>query len=172
MAKTKYNPPAPRLGLDFGKVIVGGEGVPGNEDTPFLGASVESCLECPPMPGAIQGVKELALRFAGRVWIVSKAGPTMQRKTLRWLAHHNFWRVTGIEPYSISFTLTRDDKRPVCQRLKLTHFVDDHADVLENLAGVVSHRYQFGGLEPPSEDPEIMQIPDWATLLQRLTPRP
>lgn len=161
---------APRLGLDFGKVIVGGEGVPGNEDTPFLATTVEGCLACPPMPGAFAAIRTLAHRFDGRVWIVSKAGPKMQRKTLSWLEHHDFWATTGITRYSIAFTLSREDKRPVACRLKLTAFVDDHADVLEALAGAVPKRYQFGGFEPPSDDADVTQVADWAAVLERVHP--
>ncbi len=58
------------------------------------------------------------------------------------------------------FVRERRDKAPVCERLGITHFVDDHLDVLAYLTSV-QHRHLFlgGRDEPPGSD-----VPEWATV--------
>jgi hypothetical protein len=50
------------------------------------------------MRGAFESLTRLCDAFEGRMWIVSKAGPTVQARTERWLAHHRFFETTGIDP--------------------------------------------------------------------------
>lgn len=147
-----------RLGVDFGNVIQGG-GEPGEDDTTFVGATVAEATKSPPMTGALEGLRVLVQRFAGRVWIVSKAGATMQRKTLAWLHHHDWWARTGMEPWSIGFVLHREQKREVAQSLGLTHFIDDRVDVLGHLVGVVPNLYLFG---QTTADTPLVAMPDWS----------
>jgi hypothetical protein len=47
----------------------------------------------------------------------------------------------------------RAEKRGHARELALTHFIDDRADVLEHLRGVVSHLFLFGA--------QAGSIPDW-----------
>src|SRR5262245_42503228 len=154
----KQTPPPIRLGVDFGNVIQGG-GEPGEDDTTFVGATVADAVKSPPIIGALDGLRELVQRFGGRVWIVSKAGATRQRKTLAWLHHHDWWARTGMEPWSIAFVLHRKQKREVAERLGLTHFIGDRPDVLGHLVGVVPHLYLFG---QTTADAPFVAMPDWS----------
>jgi hypothetical protein len=125
----------------------------GRPDTSFLEADERSALEVPPTPHMFDVVPRLERRFEGRVWLVSKAGPRIERLTLRWLRHHRFFERTGMRPDRVRFCRRREDKRTHAQDLALTHFIDDRADVLGHLRGVVPHLYLFGVQTHP--------IPDW-----------
>lgn len=144
----------PRLGIDIGKVIM--EPVKGGKaDTAFLGSSMEKAIRTPPAPGAFEGVRTLVTAFAGRVWLVSKAGASVQQKTRAWLKHWDFYGVTDLRPEHLRFCLERSQKAGHCKQLKITHFIDDRLDVLEHLRGIVPQLYLFG------EQPRLGTIPEW-----------
>ena len=109
----------------------------------------------PPAPNAFAGVGALVDAFAGQVWLVSKAGPTVQDKTKRWLRHWDFYDRTGLPRDHVRFCLQRPDKVGHCRQLKLTHFIDDRLDVLEYMRGTVPNLYLFG------EQPRLDHIPEW-----------
>jgi hypothetical protein len=133
-------PQVPTLGVDVGGVIV--TLADRDEDTSFFGSRP---LETPAVAGVFDALAELAGRpFAGRVHLVSKAGPKVAANTTAWLAHHDFFDRTGIAAANLNFVRERRDKAPVCQRLGITHFVDDRLDVLSYL-DTVAHRYLFLG---------------------------
>jgi hypothetical protein len=139
----------PRLGIDIGRVIINGPGHPGGGDTAFFQGDEVTMLATPEMDGCVAAIARLTGLFGGRVWLVSKCGPRIQARTLRWLTGHDFCRRTGISPGHVRFCLTRQDKRVHCQELELTHFVDDHPEVHAAIRGTVDHQYFFG----PQRDP-------------------
>lgn len=141
------------LGVDVGGVIIQRTG-DADDDTFFT----DDFLSAPMVEGAFDTLRELAHgRFAGRVYIVSKCGEWVEDKTRRWLAHHRFEERTGIPDAHLHFTRTRQGKEPICDRLDVTHFVDDRLDVL-GLLTTVPHRLLFlgGGGDRPDD------VPDWA----------
>ncbi|WP_051799794.1 hypothetical protein [Catenuloplanes japonicus] len=143
--------------MDVGGVLVvlAGDDV----DTSFFGVRP---LETPAMPGAFARLAALtAGRFRGRVHLVSKAGPKVERNTRDWLHHHGFFARTGVPPENVHFVRERRDKAAVCATYGITHFVDDRADVLACLE-TVPHRYLMGGAE----------IPDWDALFRAVTRQP
>jgi hypothetical protein len=72
----------------------------------------------------------------------------------------DFFGRTRIPEASLHFVRERRDKAPVCQRLGVTHFVDDRLDVLAHL-DAVEHRYLFlGGTDRQVPDGSR---PHWAT---------
>lgn len=147
---------SPTLGVDVGGVIVALSGR--DEDTSFFGSRP---LETPATAGVFEALAALnAELFAGRVHVVSKAGPKVAANTRAWLEHHDFVGRTGIPADNLHFVRERRDKAPVCQRLGVTHFVDDRLDVLAHLA-TVPHRYLFRG--GTGERPADPAPPDWAT---------
>ena len=157
-----------RLGIDIGRVIMAPV-VGGKSDTTFLSGGLEQAMNTPPSPGAIEHVKQLVAIFGGRVWLVSKAGPTVQRKTWLWFEHHDFYRRTGIVPAHVRFCFKREDKALHCEELKITHFIDDRLDVLDYIKARVRYRYLFG------EQPEELDIPedveaviDWPTAVAKV----
>jgi hypothetical protein len=131
----------------------------GDEDTSFFGSRP---LETPATAGAFEQLAILtAGPFAGRVHLVSKAGPKVASNTRAWLAHHRFFERTGIAATNLHFVRQRRDKAPVCQRLGITHFVDDRLDVLAYL-DTVEYRYLFTG-GTPGRTPDA-RAPEWVTV--------
>lgn len=130
-----------RVGIDIGRVIIGG----GGADTHFFGRSEADALRrTPAIPGAFAGVAQLVERFEGEAWLVSKCGPRIQRRSMAWLDHHDFWAKTGVSRERVRFCRERADKAMHARELGLTHFVDDRYDVLRHLVGLVEHLYLFG----------------------------
>lgn len=146
----------PTLGVDVGGVIVTLAGR--DADTSFFGSRP---LETPAVAGVFEALAALTgMPFAARVHVVSKAGPKVAANTRAWLAHHDFFDRTGIPETNLHFVRERRDKAPVCERLGITHFVDDHLDVLSYLDSV-EHRYLFVG--GGGDEALDRAIPDWAT---------
>ncbi|MEZ4219975.1 MAG: hypothetical protein R3B13_03530 [Polyangiaceae bacterium] len=144
---------APALGIDIGRVIISPVDEHGG-DTQFLSGSEDDAMRTPQMPGAFAAIGRLRDPFAGRVWIVSKCGPKIEARSRRWLALQGFHQLTGIPPEHLRFCRERRDKAIHARRLALTHFVDDRADVLAHLDGIVRHRFLFG--------PQRRPAPAWA----------
>lgn len=140
MKKRKYQAPGEEvLGVDVGGVII--DRVNDGTDTAFFG---ENFLETTPVPEVFTALRRLAdERFGTRIYIVSKAGPKTAEKTRRWMAHNDFYSRTGIGPSQLYFTLSRQEKAPVCAQLRITHFIDDHLEVHEHLKGIVPYRFLF-----------------------------
>jgi hypothetical protein len=150
----------PHLGLDIGRVIIGG-GAPGSgEDTSFFEGSMDDALRTPPVDGAFDAIPSLVQLFAGRVWLISKCGPRTEERTRQWLSHHRFFDRTGIPPANARFCRRREDKAEHCAELAVTHFIDDRPDVLAILRPTVGHRFLFGPQDaPPSAG--VTSIPSW-----------
>lgn len=130
-----------RLGIDIGRVIIEGDR-PGG-DTSFIGGGMEDVFATPPTEHAFETVRRLVSRLDGRVWLVSKCGARVEAKTRAWLAHYRFFEQTGLPESHLRFCRERPQKRDHAIALQLTHFVDDRADVLAHLEGVVPHRILF-----------------------------
>src|SRR5258705_10975213 len=113
------------LGIDIGRVIIGPADDDGRADTSFLSGTPDRAMATPPASGAFDAITQLADAFDGQVWLVSKCGPGVQAKTLRWLDHWKFWITTGIASDHIRFCRERRDKAPHCHELGVTHFIDD-----------------------------------------------
>jgi hypothetical protein len=138
----------PRLGIDIGRVIIDGAGAVGG-DTAFFNGTETVMLATPEMADAVATIARLVDRFDGRVWLVSKCGPRVQDRTLRWLDGHDFYRRTGLARDHVRFCRRRADKRAHCAQLALTHFVDDHPEVHAAIRGSVTHQYFFGPQRRP-----------------------
>jgi hypothetical protein len=143
----------PRLGVDFGRVIHGGAAESGPADTVFLDGDLTRALRSPATEGAFEVLPRLVGLFDGHVWVISKCGERIQRRTLQWLEHHDFHARTGISPGQVRFCRRRADKATHCAELGITHMIDDRLDVHRALRGLVPHLYLFG----PQPDP----VPDW-----------
>jgi hypothetical protein len=139
----------PRLGIDIGRVIIDGPAHPHGGDTAFFAGDDRTMLATPEVPGAVDAIARLVTRFDGRVWLVSKCGHRIQRRTERWLEHHRFYQRTGVPCGQVRFCRTRPEKRVYCEQLALTHFVDDHPEVHAAIRGAVSYQYFFGPQRRP-----------------------
>jgi len=67
------------------------------------------------------------------IFLVSKCGASVQRKTLHWLDVKDFYNKTGYNPANIRFCLQRHEKMDICKELKIEVFIDDRYSVLSNL---------------------------------------
>ena len=141
----------PRLGVDIGRVIIDGP-ADSREDTGFFTGDDATMLATPEIPGAVEAIARLVRRFDGRVWLVSKCGPSVQARTERWLAGHDFFARTGVPLEHLRFCRQRAEKRAHCVALGLTHFVDDRPEVHAAIRGTVEHQYFFGPQPEPVPD--------------------
>jgi hypothetical protein len=128
-----------RVGIDIGRVIIGGAG-PG--DTSFFSGRY---LETPAVPDAFEGVRQLVDENGeNNVYLISKCGLQVQRKTLDWLEHHGFYDRCSIVEGHVHFVRERQDKAPLASDLRLDRFIDDRWDVLKWMQGSVPHLSLFG----------------------------
>lgn len=153
-----------RLGIDIGRVLIAPDAADGRADTSFIGGSLEASLATLPYDGMFETVPDLVKSFAGQVWLVSKAGPSVQDKTRHWLRHHRFFERTGISPDNLRFCRERPQKALHCKELAITHFIDDRSDVLGHLKDVVHNRYLFGPQKKPYVAPGIVAVPSWGSV--------
>lgn len=151
----------PRLGIDIGRVIINGPAHPHGGDTAFFTGDDATLLATPEVPGAVATIARLVTLFDGQVWLVSKCGPRVAQRTLRWLAGHGFHQRTGVPAEHVRFCRTRADKRLHCEQLALTHFIDDHPEVHAAIRGAVDHQYLFGA-RPGVIPDHVCAVPTWA----------
>lgn len=149
-----------RLGVDFGRVIHGGLPAPGDDDTVFLDGSFEEALASPATEGVYEVLPGLIEAFGGRAWIISKCGERIQRRTLAWLDHHDFYARTGLPRGNVRFCRKRAEKAGHCRELGITHMIDDRLDVHRAIREIVPYRYLFGPGEAPGW---VRRLPDWAS---------
>jgi hypothetical protein len=145
-----------RVGLDFGGVIVRHRDAVQGEDTGLKDDDGTQVVNL----GAFEAVNQLVSASNGCVWIVSKAGPKMQARTLAWLDKVAFYARTGLKAEHVKFCLEREGKKAICRDLKLSHFVDDRIHVMQILRHTVPHLYLFG----PRENAGL--CPHWANFVQ------
>lgn len=146
------------LGIDIGRVIIHGDG----PDTSFVGAATdEEALRAPAMGGAFESIARLVERFGpDHVWLVSKCGKNVERKSRAWLAHHRFHETTGVLAEHVRFCRDRRHKAPIASELGIRFFVDDRLDILFMMRSVVPHRFLFGASSSPEAG--IIPVPTWA----------
>jgi hypothetical protein len=143
----------PGLGVDFGRVIQGAPGPDGAEDTVFLSGGLDAALRSPATEGTFEVLPRLVERFEGQVWIISKCGERIQRRTVEWLDFHNFYERTGLPRANVRFCRKRAQKAIHCEEFGITHMIDDRIEVHRAIRDLVPYRYLFG----PQRDP----APDW-----------
>lgn len=126
------------LGVDIGGVII--DRIDDSADTSFFS---ENYLKTAAVPGVFEALRRLVSeRFKERVFLVSKCGFDIQRKSREWLEYQDLYKKTGIDPGHVEFCLKRWDKAAICERLGVTHFIDDQLEVLSYL-GTVPNKILF-----------------------------
>jgi hypothetical protein len=157
-----------RLGLDF-------EGVICQRPKDVSIVDDDRYLERPFVPGAVESVRRLVAELFGEnVWIVSTCRLAAEPRMLHLLDHHNFWHVTGVRRDHMLFCREHGGKAPVCERLGITHFVDDRFEVLSAMSTVL-HRFVFQPrLEQESEKPflhlasQMRVVQSWDKIIKEL----
>lgn len=154
------------LGVDVGGVII--DRVNDGTDTSFFG---HNFLLTTAVADVFEVLRQLHERF-DKIVLVSKCGQSTQDRTRQWLAHHNFYERTGIAEPDVHFCRERREKAPICQRLGVTHFIDDRLEVLGYLE-TVSHLYLFQPLETEVKRfsrflPRVKRMNSWQDVLRDL----
>lgn len=155
------------LGVDIGGVIT--DRINDGGDTSFFR---DRYLEVTSVTGAFEALRELERCFEGRVFLVSKAGPRTEERTIHWLNHHRFHEQTKIPPSHVYYCRAREAKAPICEMLGVTHFVDDNLEVLSYLK-TVEHQYLFNPIEEYVKKyayhlSQVARVGSWAELLPKL----
>jgi len=128
------------IGIDIGGVLIKPAETKG--DTSFFS---DDYLATPEFEGAAEIIRRLKdERFGDHMHLVSKCGPKVQRKSLDWLEHHDFYARSGLDRANVHFCLERPDKAVICKQLGVNVFIDDRLDVLGYLEDVPT-RIQFCG---------------------------
>jgi hypothetical protein len=166
---SRYEPSEARLGVDIGRVLIAPSS-DDSSDTSFFGGTNAVAMTTPPYTGMFEHLPVIVQRFHCQVWLVSKAGPAIQAKTLRWLEHHRFHERTGIPHANVRFCRERWQKAEHCEALGITHFIDDRQDVLQHLDGLVPQRFLFGPQDGPAVDRRLITLSTWAEAGMKVFP--
>jgi hypothetical protein len=142
-------------------VIIDGDG----PDSTFLGVPLEMAMSARPVEGAIEALATLVAHYEGRVFLVSKCGPGVQKKSLAWLEHHDVYRVTGLRREQVRFCRERSEKTRIAAELGLDGFVDDRLDVLIPMRGQVRCLVHFA---TERTEPGLVAAPTWSAALRVL----
>lgn len=136
-----------KIGIDIGGVII--DRIRNDEsDTSLFG---ENYLNAFSVKDAFDAIKTLnAGVFKDQVFVISKCGQNIERKSREWLAHNKFPEITGVPMEKVHFCRTRAEKAPIAKELGLTHFVDDKLEVLGYMRDVVRNRILF--------NPDILEM--------------
>jgi len=121
-----------KIGIDIGGVIIDRSN--DAEDTSLFG---DNYLNAKPLEGAFASIKELAGWISTEIHLVSKCGERIQKRSLEWLQHNEFYGITGVLPERVHFCRERHEKRGICEKLKLDVMIDDRLEVLSYLVDVV-----------------------------------
>jgi hypothetical protein len=152
------------LGVDVGGVLIDRIRADGS-DTSFFS---DRFLETPAVAGAFDTLMRLGCeRFGGRICIVSKCGPRTEEKTRLWLTQHKLLDALGLDAQALYFCRKRRDKAPICERLGVTHFIDDRMEVLVHLTSV-QHRFLFGPQSPGVDAKGVLRTETWAEVAAAL----
>ncbi len=147
-----------KAGIDIGRVLIAGDG----PDTSFLGHDELAAMRAPEMPGAFAAVARAVEASDGNVWLVSKCGPRIEARTRRWLEARRFFERTGLPREHLRFCRERRQKAAIAVELSLDRFVDDRADVLRAMRGIVAILVHFGAT---TTERGLRPAPDWARAL-------
>jgi hypothetical protein len=85
-----------------------------------------------PMPDAFNVIKEF-LTLKVPVYVVSRVNDDQSLKAYGWFRTFQFFENTGLTPNKVYFCYERHEKGPICQRLGVTHFVDDRPEVMMHM---------------------------------------
>lgn len=120
------------LGLDLGNTIV-----ETTSDGKF------------PFDDAIRVIHRLVTEVftSQRVFIVSRVNEEQYKRARAWIQKENLLERTGILEENIHWCAERNDKAPICEKLGITHFIDDRPEVLSYMSGIVPHRILFQASE-------------------------
>ncbi len=117
-----------RIGIDIGGVIIAQD-----TDEPDLFFS-ENFLRAKPFPNCFETIQALIKKYGEEnIFIISKCGHAVQKKSTQWLEDKNFFSLTKFKRENINFCLERYEKAGIAESLNLNIFIDDRFSVLKYL---------------------------------------
>lgn len=161
--------PKQALGVDIGGVIINHRLSDPNDKT----LHEERYSTIPACEGVFDALNKLNDYFKGEVYLISKCSEWAEKKILEWLKDNDFYSKTGINPEHIAFVRERHEKDAVCQRLGITHFIDDRLEVLSHMVESTPNLFLF----QPNEDevkefekflPKVTRINGWDEVLKNI----
>lgn len=128
-----------RIGVDIGRVIIGGSGGDG------VGLFKGDYRKTPEIKDAITSVAALNVDF--EVWLLSKCKLETQEKIRLWLAGQDFHERTGVPVERLLFCLERSEKAGIAQAHDFKLFIDDREDIIQSMDGILPHPILFTSWE-------------------------
>lgn len=157
-----------RVGIDIGRVISCPAHDDGTPDTSFILALTHAdAMATPIAPDCIDVIKLLVRKAEGNVWLISKAGQRIESLTRDWLAHINFFGLTGVNPANLIFVRKREEKQVHARELMLTDFIDDRSDILLSMHKKVPNLYLFGPQKHPAP-PWVIPVKNWTEVAVKM----
>jgi hypothetical protein len=129
----------PRVGIDYGGVIVISRKLVRGEDTGLAGFYTPEAAQT----GVFDAMREIISICDSDVWIVYKAGSRMQERTRAWLDTVDCFSRSGLDVEHLRFCQQWEEKGAICQELGIYHFVDGYVHVIQILRCTVPHVYFF-----------------------------
>lgn len=110
-----------------------------------------------PLPGSFDNLRKIVQsgRFE-KVYVISKIPYLLRFTFAARLWYFNFWNYTGIPRNHLYFCSHYQDKAVICEKLGVTHFVDDRLQVLSYMK-TVGNLYAF---QPRLTDRELKKYPE------------
>jgi hypothetical protein len=136
-----------KIGIDIGRVIIGG----GGDDT-FFDDSKE-CIDTPEVEGALESLRKLYMSGEHELHFISKCGPKIEKKTLVWLRYNHVENVIPL--HRTHFVRSRELKAPMALALGLDIFIDDRQDVLKHMHWT-EHKILFTSWEQTNAELELI----------------
>lgn len=139
------------IGVDIGKVLIGGE-ESGMPDTSFF---TGNHLATPEVKDAITSLAQLNAEH--EVWLLSKCGPNTQQKTLEWLEDRDFYALTGIPAERVLFCRKRPQKAPIAAEHGFKVFIDDREDIIQSMKDVLPFPILFTSWEKTMRELTVLK---------------
>jgi uncharacterized HAD superfamily protein len=114
-----------RIGIDIGRVII-------DSDTDENLIFTEKYLEAKEVKDSFSKIRDFCKNYGSEnIYLVSKCGDSIQKKTKEWLEYKDFYTKTNFNKENLYFCYKREDKYPIAKKLNLNLFIDDRYSVLE-----------------------------------------
>ncbi|MEK7635242.1 MAG: hypothetical protein AAB446_02325 [Patescibacteria group bacterium] len=157
------------LGVDIGNVIINNR----LNDPEVTKVDETVYASFPPTGGVFDALKALNDYFQGEVYLISKCTEWAQEQILLWLQAHDFYTKTGIKQENIYFVRQRNEKDGVCQKLGITHFVDDRLEVLGYMIESTPNLFLFQPDPKEIEEfkqflPKVTRVESWSEVVGKI----